>query len=355
MAPLGNLVRLLPLHINELPAHPALESLISTPPRQNQSSGSSPYQAGNVDSSERPNLISFMEEVLEQATVFIDDTIPNTFKKSGLKSSPPAIAKVELLRRNISKEEIQAIPWINDSVPRNWSNGEKPAEAWFARRSRHANHSSEGTADLDEFDCGLRHEHSKHEQEYTPDVFDSYRVLDWSEQIKSAIANGSAIDNYRELSMSIYEMCHKLPAMLSNRVFPVLVLTAKRGKHAFVVVQIPVDVSGLTGAMYSNGRNLQEGDSTVKRKKPVLGVYTSIEHCRMLPDRNIEWVMATASDAKGWLPMWAQKLGVPSAVLKDVGLFIGWVKKQRPFFRQNHSASESAENAQPTSRRRSSA
>ena len=66
-------------------------------------------------------------------------------------------------------------------------------------------------------------------------------------------------------------MGHELPAMLSNRVFPVLVVTAKRGKHAFVVVQIPVDISGLTVAMYSNGRNLQEGDSAVKRKKPVLG------------------------------------------------------------------------------------
>ena len=66
-------------------------------------------------------------------------------------------------------------------------------------------------------------------------------------------------------------MCHELPPMLSNRVFPVLVLTAKRGKHAFVVIQIPVDISGLTAAMYSNGRNLHEGDSAVKRKKPVLG------------------------------------------------------------------------------------
>ena len=54
----------------------------------------------------------------------------------------------------------------------------------------------------------------------------------------------------------------------------------------------------------------------------------------MMPDRNIEWVMATASDAKGWLPVWAQKMGVPSAVVKDVGLFIGWVRKQRPFFRR---------------------
>ena len=34
----------------------------------------------------------------------------------------------------------------------------------------------------------------------------------------------------------------------------------------------------------------------------------------MLPDQNIEWTMATASNAKGWLPMWAQKMGVPSAV-----------------------------------------
>ena len=42
----------------------------------------------------------------------------------------------------------------------------------------------------------------------------------------------------------------------------------------------------------------------------------------MLPEQNIDWVMATASDAKGWLPMWMQKLGVPSAVVKDVGLFM---------------------------------
>lgn len=66
-------------------------------------------------------------------------------------------------------------------------------------------------------------------------------------------------------------MCHKLPAILSNRVFPVLVVTANRGTHSFVVVQIPVDISNLTAAMYSNGRNLQEGDSAVKQKKPVLG------------------------------------------------------------------------------------
>ena len=116
MAPLGNLVRLLPLHINELPAHPALESLISTSSDHTESAGTSPSQPGKVDSNERPNLISFMEEVLVQATMFVDDAVPATFKEGGLKTSAPATAKVRLLRRNISVAEIQAIPWINSGV-----------------------------------------------------------------------------------------------------------------------------------------------------------------------------------------------------------------------------------------------
>lgn len=241
-------MRLLPLHINELPAHPVLESLIQDP----ESGSKVSPQAGKVSSTERPNLISFVEEVLDQATLFVDDTIPATFKEGHLKKSPPSEAQVRLLSRNLGETDIQTIPWINSGIPRNWSShGEKPTEAWFARRSRHANHSGEGTADLDEFDFGLRHDHSEHEQDYTPDVFDSYKVLDWNEQIKTAIDNGSGIDNYKELNMSIFEMCHELPAMLSNRCFPVLIVTAKRGGNSFVVVQIPVDISNLN-AVQSN-------------------------------------------------------------------------------------------------------
>lgn len=238
-------MRLQPLHINELPAHPLLNSLLKRP--EDASNGSSSSHATKVNSTDRPNLISFVEEVLDQATLFVDDALPNTFKEGGLKRSAPSEAQVRLLSRSIGEADIRAVPWINSSIPRNWSaNGKKPAEAWFARRSRHANQSHAGTAALDEFDFGLRHNHSSHEQDYTPDVFDSYKVLDWDEQIKSAIDNGSSIDNYRDLNMSIFEMCHELPALLSNRVFPVLVVTAKRGKHSFVVVQIPVDISNLT-------------------------------------------------------------------------------------------------------------
>ena len=39
--------------------------------------------------------------------------------------------------------------------------------------------------------------------------------------------------------------------------------------------------------------------------------------------------MVTASDAKGWLPMWMQKLGVPGAVLADVGLVLKWIVNVR--------------------------
>lgn len=206
--PLGNLVRLLPLHINEIPAHPALESLVRNPASPSNSNGSSPSQNGKVDSSERPHLITFMEEILDQAAIFVDDTLPETFKKGSLKKSKPATAKVQLLSRMVKPAEMKMVPWINSSIPRNWSaNGKKPGEAWFARRSRHANHSSEGTADLDEFDYGLRHNHSKHEEDYTPDVFDSYKVLDWSAQIKAALDNGSGIDNYRDLNMSSKPIC----------------------------------------------------------------------------------------------------------------------------------------------------
>lgn len=39
--------------------------------------------------------------------------------------------------------------------------------------------------------------------------------------------------------------------------------------------------------------------------------------------------MATASDAKGNLPMAVQKLGVPGAIVNDVGFFIRWNAERR--------------------------
>jgi len=141
-------------------------------------------------------------------------------------------------------------------------------------------------------------------------------------------------------------MAHSLPFPLKPRVFPTLIITASLpcrangGIHpapcfdshhptALLVVQIPINIADFPLALYSSGRNVQDGSTSQKRKKVVLGTYTSIEKCTFMPDLNIQWVMATASDAKGWLPMWMQKLGVPGAVAKDVGLFVNWVKGTR--------------------------
>ena len=58
-------------------------------------------------------------------------------------------------------------------------------------------------------------------------------------------------------------------------------------------------------------------------------VYTSIERCILTESADIEWIMATASDAKGNLPMAAQKLGIPGAIVNDVGLFMEWTANNR--------------------------
>ena len=39
-------------------------------------------------------------------------------------------------------------------------------------------------------------------REYTPAVYDSYKVLDWSEQITTALANGGTTNDYFALTMS---------------------------------------------------------------------------------------------------------------------------------------------------------
>lgn len=68
----------------------------------------------------------------------------------------------------------------------------------------------------------------------------------------------------------VYEMAHKLPPPLLPRVFCVLLVTAKTGKDGFIIVQIPVNLQSLPESYYSSGRNQKEGESEVKRKKPVL-------------------------------------------------------------------------------------
>jgi len=134
-------------------------------------------------------------------------------------------------------------------------------------------------------------------------------------------------------------MAHSIPFPLNNRVFPVLVVRALIGNHnhtstnstspnptralppGFIVAQIPINLASLQDSIYSSGRNRKDGDSAKKRASVTMGRYVSVERVMLDEDKGsdgkkIQWMMATASDAGGNLPMSVQKMGVPAAVIK---------------------------------------
>lgn len=160
--PLGNLVRITPFPWTALPAHPSFPS----------------HETNSPQSPPRPALVPFVKEVLDQALSFVDETVPKTFNPGKSKKSSPARASVQVLKRDVTPSELSQIPWSSSKIPRP-PPSPTTSEAWFARRSRHTNAKESGTAHYEEFAAGLRDEHSEHEREYTPDVFDSYKVLDW--------------------------------------------------------------------------------------------------------------------------------------------------------------------------------
>ena len=57
-----------------------------------------------------------------------------------------------------------------------------------------------GTACWEEFVDGLMREHSVHEMEYTPDVYDAHRVLDWREEVAVLEREGWEM-GWREVAM----------------------------------------------------------------------------------------------------------------------------------------------------------
>ncbi len=319
MARFGNFLQLEPLTLEELPTVGKLESVEVSqskskhkrPLEESQGGGDdtaalrAPSNATEIVRSEaspvdgRPALRPFVKEVLDQAVTFMDEIFPFSFTAFAEKTSPPSTAKVQLLKRDRNPPRFTKIPWGISKFPRDTPhNLDSMGEGWFARRSRHANRQEKGTACFSECDYGLRVDHCEHEGQYTPEIFDTYKVLDWRLQQESPGEDRPTSEedvnfgDYKDVSMSsrypvtfsaglrllthtVFEMCHKLPPPLSIRVFPVVVVTARTGKNAFIIVQRPVDIKSLPEAFYSNGRNLQEGDSDLKRKSPVLG---SVKH-----------------------------------------------------------------------------
>ena len=141
-------LRLRPFSPRELPANPVLASAQDEP-------------------KQTVELKPFIHEVLTEAVDFSDSVVPTTFQKKGSpKSSGISTAKVQLLSSDLIS-----------------------GEAWFARQSEHEDAPTNGTASYAEFENGLYHQHSLNEADYTPDVYDSHKVCDWSTDI-GGLGNG---------------------------------------------------------------------------------------------------------------------------------------------------------------------
>ena len=174
--PLGKYLRLVPLRPAALPHHPAFGR------PENQSLQDAGFQ--------RPDINTFVRDILNEAAAFTEQRVGKTFKESGKKKSPPAEADVLQSHQTITVEELKNISRETNLSPDEHRNWPSAAEEWFARRSRHSDQAQAGTASWNEFKSGLKELHSEHEGDYTPDVYDTHLVLDWGDQLRDMQVEG---------------------------------------------------------------------------------------------------------------------------------------------------------------------
>ena len=193
MAPLGSLIRLSLLSSEGLPFHAVLHGHPKIADDLNRPT----TDEDDAESSGHPTLEAFLKEVLDEATQFMDD-LPSTFREGSLKSSPPPIADVRRLSRAIPRAQLAEIRRKHNTSairPRFPDEALKGGETWFARRSRHSNQKQNGTADFHEFNYGIRIDHSEHERDYSPNVCDAVKIVEWDLPNK-------ALGNYSEPQMT---------------------------------------------------------------------------------------------------------------------------------------------------------
>lgn len=283
-------------------------------------------------------LKPFITALLQEAIPFIDSATPtgqndSLWKSKGTKKFPESAAKVEL------SERVLTLPAAASPVDATSSGDAKAkpksaetTETWACRRSVHIDSATKGTASWAEFARCLRDEHAATEDAFTPTVLAHREAQSWAgAQAMSPVAVGEGASAWwGGFSLVLVEMKHKIPPPLKPRVFPVLQLVAsamtagegaeQRAKDEFVVVSVPVaDLAGGDLAVLS-----REGGV-------VVGAYAAVERVKKEESGrgDVEWIMATASDAKGVLPMWVQTKAVPGQIAKDVALFLGWIEGER--------------------------
>lgn len=130
-------------------------------------------------------LVPFVTQLIAEGAKFADSTLPNEFKRQKIQHSP---------RSKGGDVEVLAGGPNVDEPAGNRGRG----EYWFARRSRHtllaegSPVAERGKATWDEFVDALFVEHSIKEGEYTPNIYDAHRILDWDVDLACNAVDGWA-------------------------------------------------------------------------------------------------------------------------------------------------------------------
>ncbi|RDW74083.1 hypothetical protein BP5796_07525 [Coleophoma crateriformis] len=307
---LGPLVRLEGLSISQLPLGGKGVEPSNRASNEKFSDGSGAVAA--------PNLTTFVTKILGESIPFIDGVAPkaggdSTWKTKGSpKNYPHSDAPVHLFEKVVAGKDLDKIEGMGSL------HADRKDETWFCRRSCHQNKAEKGTASWEEFTHSFKEHHAETEDAFTPTVIGAREAIKWDTTGIEVEAHGARWTN---LTLVVEEMKHKIdPKPLKNRTFPILQLAAElAGVKEFLVISIPLtDFEKSPYAEFARDKSL------------VVAAYASIERIRELPSTGeIEWIMATASDAKGVLPQWMQNMAVPGAVAKDVEMFLSWIPTRR--------------------------
>ncbi|CCC04990.1 hypothetical protein SMACR_04357 [Sordaria macrospora] len=314
-------------------------------------------------------LIPFLATLLRESVPFIDSVAPKSAKrpqpstdlgtaKSEWKPLKTKSSKVDndgsttvsLYERTLSAPELRAIERSAGMATSNTDD----SETWACRRSVHrdSNVPRDGSASWGEFVTCFKDKHVECEEAFTPSIVGTRMLRDYD--VSGLQVDDEHGDRYGSFKMKVVEARHKIGVkpLLKDRAFTVLQVTCSllppgRGSAAGVgskcedsseilVMNIPVsDVESLATTTTSSVEGKTGNKEDPFRKDAVKGSFVSVERIRKLPttendgQAQIEWIMATASDARGSLPGWVQTMAVPGQIAKDVTLFLGWVAKER--------------------------
>ncbi|KAK7752402.1 hypothetical protein SLS62_005555 [Diatrype stigma] len=303
-------------------------------------------------------LVPFLTAVLQEVVPFIDSAAPKSpppsakdskkdrlWKPKGTKSHPDSAAPVDVSERRISAAELRQILDGSGGREKNTPVPSGGGEMWCCRRSVHADAAEPGSASWAEFDRCFRLDHAACEKAFTPSVRATHEAARWDcggVRIAAPEPGGSTTATWGDFRLVLEEMRHRVGTGLQDRTFPVLqvscVAAGPGAQPEFLFVSIPVPDFG--------GDDADKRSTLAAEPGALVAVYASVERVRKMPrdggggDGDIEWLMATASDARGVLPAWLQNLAMPAVIWKDVPLFLGWIAKERRRERERERLAE---------------